>query len=93
MRPLFFDFPQDVTSFEIEEQFMFGPDLMIAPVLHQGERQRSVYLPSGTSWKEAWTDQVFDGGQMITAQAPLDRIPLFLRGEARLPIRAAQSEE
>ena len=88
MRPLFFDFPQDAASFNIDDQFMFGPDLMVAPVLHQGERNRSVYLPTGTSWKEAWSDQVLDGGQMITADAPLDRIPLYLRGQARLPIRA-----
>jgi alpha-D-xyloside xylohydrolase len=89
MRPLFFDFPHDAASFNIEDQFMFGPDLLVAPVLHQGERQRSVYLPGGTSWTEAWTDRRLDGGQMITADAPLDRIPLYLRGEARLPIRAA----
>ena len=68
---------------------MFGPDLMVAPVLHQGERSRSVYLPAGTTWTEAWTDQVFNGGQTITADAPLDRIPLYLRGQARLPIRDA----
>ena len=67
---------------------MFGPDLMVAPVLHQGERQRSVYLPEGTSWKDAWNDQVLKGGQIITADTPLDRIPLYLRGQARLPIRA-----
>lgn len=87
MRPLFFDFPQDAASFNVEDQFMFGPDLMVAPVLHQGERQRSVYLPTGTSWKDAWSDQVLDGGQTITGDAPLDRIPLYLRGQARLPIR------
>ena len=67
---------------------MFGPDLLVAPVLHQGERRRSVYLPGGTSWREAWTDRVLDGGEMTIADAPLDRIPLYLRGQARLPIRA-----
>ena len=89
MRPLFFDFPQDDACASEADQFMFGPDLMVAPVLHQGERSRSVYLPAGTAWTEAWTDQVFNGGQTITADAPLDRIPLYLRGQARLPIRAA----
>jgi alpha-glucosidase (family GH31 glycosyl hydrolase) len=69
---------------------MFGPDLMVAPVLHQGERQRPVYLPTGTKWKEAWSDKVLDGGQTITAEAPLDRIPLYLRGQTKLPIRAVQ---
>jgi alpha-D-xyloside xylohydrolase len=89
MRPLLFDFPNDRASFDVEDQFMLGPDLLVAPVLHQGERRRAVYLPGGTSWTEAWTDQILDGGQMTTADAPLDRIPLYLRGQARLPIRAA----
>jgi alpha-D-xyloside xylohydrolase len=88
MRPLFFDFPQDAGCFSVEDQFMFGPDLMVAPVLYQGQRSRSVYLPAGTTWMEAWTDQVFDGGQWIITDAPLDRISLFLRGQASLPIRA-----
>jgi alpha-D-xyloside xylohydrolase len=90
MRPLFFDFPNDAASFKIEDQFMFGPDLMVAPVLYQNERQRSVYLPEGTSWRDAWNDKIMEGGQIITVEAPLDRIPLYLRGQARLPIRAVE---
>jgi alpha-D-xyloside xylohydrolase len=88
MRPLFFDFPEDGDCANVDDQFMFGPDLMVAPVLHQGQRSRSVYLPAGTTWTDAWSDRMIDGGQSITAEAPLDRIPLFLRGHARLPIRA-----
>jgi alpha-D-xyloside xylohydrolase len=72
----------------VEDQFMFGPDLLVAPVLYEGARRREVYLPGGTTWTEAWTDETFDGGQWITADAPLERIPLYLRGEARLPICA-----
>lgn len=88
MRPLFFDFPQDKGSWAIEDQFMFGPDLLVAPVLYEGARSREVYLPAGAQWRDAWTDEIHDGGQRITAEAPLERIPLYLRGEARLPIRA-----
>ena len=88
MRPLFFDFPQDEGSINIDDQFMFGPDLMVAPVLHQHERKRSVYLPAGTTWTNAWTDQVFEGGRSILAEAPIEQIPLYLRGEARLPIHS-----
>ncbi|HEX6032995.1 MAG TPA: hypothetical protein VFY83_01130, partial [Anaerolineales bacterium] len=88
MRPLFFDFPKDEGSYKVEDQFMFGPDLLVAPVLHEGARSRQVYLPAGTTWKDAWTDEIFPGGQTITADAPLKRLPLYLRGEKVLPIKA-----
>jgi len=102
MRPLFFDFPDDEGSWAVEDQFMFGPDLLVAPVLYAGAHSRQVYLPAGTTWTDAWADvchserkrvyspaesQCIAGGQWITADAPLERIPLYLRGEARLPIR------
>ena len=88
MRPLFFDFPEDKGSWAVEDQFMFGPDLLVAPVLYEGARRREVYLPAGTTWTDAWTDETLEGGQWITAEAPLERIPLYLRGKARLPIHA-----
>ena len=86
MRPLFFDFPRDAASYQVEDQFMFGPDLLVAPVTFEGARGRKVYLPTGISWKDAWTGKVYPGGQTIHADAPLEKIPLFLRGEASLPI-------
>jgi alpha-glucosidase (family GH31 glycosyl hydrolase) len=46
-------------------------------------------LPAGTTWRDAWTDQVYDGGQWLSVDAPLERIPLFLRGESTLPIKEA----
>ncbi len=87
MRPLFFDFPDDPQSWETDDQMMFGPDLLVAPILYEGARGRQVYLPPSTSWRDAWSEQVFEGGQIIEAEAPLERIPLYLRGEAQLPIR------
>jgi alpha-D-xyloside xylohydrolase len=72
MRPLFFDFPKDLESYEIEDQFMFGPNLLVAPVTFNEARMREVYLPPGTTWKDAWSDQVYQGGQTITADAPLE---------------------
>ena len=86
IRPLFFDFPDDPQSWQVEDQLMFGPDLLVAPVLYEGARSREVYLPAGSSWRDVWTNEIFTGGQWLTAEAPLDRIPLYLRGEARLPI-------
>jgi alpha-D-xyloside xylohydrolase len=88
MRPLFFDFPQDSAAAGVDDEFMFGPDLLVAPVLEEGARRRSVYLPDGVTWRDAWTGESQPGGQWIEADAPLDRIPLYLRDAAALPIRA-----
>ena len=79
MRPLFFDFPEDAQSWLVEDQFMFGPDILVAPVLYQGAVQREVYLPGGASWTDAWTGDVAAGCQTVTVDAPLERIPVFLR--------------
>jgi len=87
MRPLFFDFPEDDESRRIDDQFLFGSDLLVAPVVTEGARHREVYLPAGTVWSDAWSEQIFDGGRYITAEAPLARIPLYLRADAQLPIR------
>jgi alpha-D-xyloside xylohydrolase len=67
---------------------MFGPDLLVAPVLYEGARNREVYLPAGKKWTDAWTDQTFEGGRQMTVDAPLERILLYLRAGAKLPIRA-----
>ena len=89
MRPLFFDF-QDSGCSQVDDQFMFGPDLLVAPVLGEGLRHRQLYLPDGATWTDAWTGQTHEGGQWITADAPIERIPLYLRDGAKLPILASE---
>ena len=86
MRPLFVDFPEDEASWLIEDQFMFGPDILVAPILAAGETSRSVYLPAGSSWTNAWTAQAFVGGQTLEVDAPIERIPVFTRDGAVLPL-------
>ena len=86
MRPLFFDFPGDAAAQVVDDQFMFGPDLLVAPILHQGATSRKVYLPAGAKWTDAWTGKSVKGGQTIRAAAPLDKIPLYLRDGRKLPI-------
>ena len=88
MRPLWVDFPEDKACLDVDDEFMFGPSLLVAPVVEQGAASRRVYLPAGTTWTDAWTGIEIEGGQMLTADTPLDKIPLYLRGEARLPIHA-----
>ena len=87
MRPLFVDFPSDPICYEVEDEYLFGSDLLVAPVLDADISMRNVYLPANSIWRDAWTDQIYTGGQWISVEAPLDRIPLFLRGDASLPIR------
>ena len=79
MRPLFYDFPQDTCAWDIGDQYMFGPDFMIAPVLHEGMRRREVYFPAGTNWRTFEGDAVYAGGNMAVVDAPLDMIPVFQR--------------
>jgi len=86
MRPLWFEFPADSYAWNIADAYCLGADLLVAPVLEAGLTERKVYLPSGPVWKDAWTGETFAGGQTVIAAAPLDRIPLFLRDKARLPI-------
>ena len=87
MRPLFYDFPDDKTAWSVEDQYMFGPDLLVAPIAMAGAREREVYLPAGSRWTNAWTKESYEGGQTITSDAPIEYIPVFLRDDADLPIR------
>ncbi|MDR3192006.1 MAG: glycoside hydrolase family 31 protein [Treponema sp.] len=79
MRPLFYDFPDDKTAWEIEDAFMFGPNYLVAPILYEGQRERRLYLPGNSGWTNAWTGQKIEGGGYTTAAAPLDQIPVFTR--------------
>ena len=79
IRPLFFDFADDSHAWDVEDQYMFGPDVLVAPVVELGARSRKVYLPAGTTWCAAWTGKKHKGGQELDAKAPLERIPVFFR--------------
>ncbi|MGB8451325.1 MAG: TIM-barrel domain-containing protein [Anaerocolumna sp.] len=79
MRPMFFDFPDDKNCWEKEDQYMFGPDLIVAPVMEEGMTERRVYLPEGLKWTDANTRKVYEGGQDIVVPAPLDIIPVMIR--------------
>lgn len=78
IRTLFYEFPEDEKAWDIDDEYMFGPKYLVAPVLEYGERERSVYLPEG-SWKSTLDGTVYKGGQTITAAAPLEHMPVFER--------------
>ncbi|WMJ86281.1 glycoside hydrolase family 31 protein [Anaerocolumna sp. MB42-C2] len=79
MRPMFYDFPSDKNCWEIEDQYMFGPDLIVAPVMEEGVSVRKIYLPEGVKWTDANTRKVYEGGQNVVVPAPLDIIPVMVR--------------
>ena len=91
MRPLFLydaadEKAMDPTPAGQNHEFMFGDDLLVAPVVTENEFQRKVYLPKGT-WYDFWNDDTYSGPRTITIDAPLDRIPMFVRGGAIVPLR------
>ena len=88
MRALFMDFPNDPRVAQIRDEYMFGPDFLVAPVTDQGMTSRRVYLPAGADWYNYWTDEMVKGGQTITVAAPIETLPLFVRAGSILPLGA-----
>ena len=79
MRTLFYMYPEDPLCWEAEDEYFYGPDILAAPILCAGLRSRSVYLPGKEIWVEPATGKEYRGGQRIEAEAPLDRMPVFVR--------------
>jgi alpha-D-xyloside xylohydrolase len=98
MRMLPFDFRRDPETYDVNDQFLYGPALMVCPVtkpmyyekdsmpIEGVEKTRAVYLPKGAGWYDFWTGQFYAGGQTIRAAAPLDILPVFVRAGSILPI-------
>jgi alpha-glucosidase len=84
MRPLIFEYPEREEFGATEDEFMFGDDVLVAPVLQEGMTQRTVALPPGR-WYNYWTDSTAAGGTWISVAAPVERIPFFIRSGAILP--------
>jgi len=92
-RPLVFDFPEDRGVYYLGDQVMVGPHLMVAPVTRPGHTHRALYLPEGV-WYDFWTGERVTPGHKVV-EAPLGRIPVFVRGGAVLPlgnVRASTAE-
>ncbi|HEX4402860.1 MAG TPA: TIM-barrel domain-containing protein [Galbitalea sp.] len=77
MRPLFVDHPDDEHVWLVDDEFMFGTDILVAPVLQAGQATREVYLPAGFDWTNVWTGITHAGGRSLAVETPIDRIPLF----------------
>lgn len=77
IRPLFYDFPQDAASWNVDDEYLFGPDVLVAPVLEAGVTQRDVYLPAGKVWTDVHSGKQYAGGVTVTCDAPISVIPVF----------------
>jgi alpha-D-xyloside xylohydrolase len=86
MRALFMDFPRDPVASGLDDEYMFGPAFLVAPVTEQGATSRMVYLPAGTDWYNYWTNERVHGGQAIKVAAPIATLPLFVRAGSVVPL-------
>jgi alpha-glucosidase len=85
LRPLWFEYPQDVDAALIDDEYLVGRDLLVAPVVVQHQRLRKVYFPKGSAWIDWWSGARYAGGRSVAVDAPLDRLPLYVRAGASIP--------
>ncbi|SEF56467.1 alpha-D-xyloside xylohydrolase [Eubacterium ruminantium] len=78
IRTMFYEFPEDKNCWDLPEQFMFGPDYLVAPIFEKGAAERTLYLPEG-NWTNIETGETLTGGRTVTVPAPIDVIPVFKR--------------
>lgn len=86
MRPLMMDWRTDPKASSIGNSFMFGPAFLVNPITQAGATSRSVYLPAATAWYDFWTGEKVTGAQTIQAEAPIDKIPLYVRAGSIVPL-------
>lgn len=86
MRPLVMDWRTDDKVWDIGDEFMFGPSILVSPVTQQGATERYLYLPPAPHWYDFWTGKETQGDQRFDASAPLDRIPLYVKAGSILPL-------
>lgn len=79
IRALFYEFPQDKACWDITDEYLYGADILVAPVCHEGAKGREVYLPEGAQWISARDGKSYAGGQKLYCDAPIDTLPVFLR--------------
>jgi len=85
MRPLVMDWREDVEAQNTGDEYLFGPAILVSPVYTQGVSSRTVYLPKAT-WYDFWTGEKVEGGKRIQADAPLEKLPLFVRAGSIVPM-------
>ena len=105
MRSLVIDFPDDENVADVTDEYMFGPSFLVAPVTHHmyylpGSRalndvpkNRSVYLPKGCGWYDFYTQEYYEGGTTVIADAPIEKMPLYVRAGSIIPMALSADHE
>jgi alpha-D-xyloside xylohydrolase len=86
MRGLVMDFGKDTAVYNLTDEYMLGPSLLVAPVTRYKAREREVYLPAGQGWYDMYTGKFAEGGQSVNAAAPYERMPVFVKEGSILPL-------
>ena len=82
MRAMFYEFPGDAPCWDIKDQYMFGGDILVAPVVWEDAYEREVYLPAGAEWTDMRDGETYGGGRSVTVNAPLETMPVFFKDGA-----------
>lgn len=85
MRPLLLQYEKDANTYEINDEFLCGDSILVAPIVEQGKKNRMVYLPEGDDWVDYWTKEYFSGGKFIIKNAPLDTCPIYIKAGSIIP--------
>jgi alpha-glucosidase len=85
MRPLWYEYAKDYRTYLIDDEYLVGRDLLVAPVMWEGARKRGVYFPAGDDWRDWLTGEIYKGGTWAEINAPLDKLPVFARVGAVIP--------
>lgn len=92
-RPLFFDYPDDTTTYKLANQYLFGPSMLVAPVIDQGQKEIEVYLP-GEEWYDFWSENIHHGNQWHTLTTNIETIPVFIKAGSFIPmVKAVNSTD
>lgn len=86
VRPLFFEFPKDTASYSVENEYMFGDEILVAPVMERKQKTKQIYFPDGNYWYDFWTNKRFVGGTSTTVNLNMETIPLFVKAGSFIPM-------
>jgi alpha-glucosidase len=88
MRPVWYEYPKDKQTYLIDDEFMVGSDVLVAPVVREGMTTRGIYLPIGAEWIDWWTGEKIESGKIHYLQTPLDRLAIFVRAGSVIPTQS-----
>ena len=85
VRPLFFEFPKDTNTYDIGNEYMFGEDILVFPIVEKEQKYAEIYLPKESDWYSLWDNHIYSGGKSITQKIDLETIPIFIKAGAFIP--------